>query len=406
MTKTRSVTNKARAARWGKRVLIALGAAVALLLALWVAIHRIPGLGPWLADAGRVVLGVDNVARLEAFAYSVQDRVLRVVRRGSAPEAHWELPPSADAGAPVVAVDVDAAPTADAAPTRPPWRPADVGRVSARFGTEVDGVWVPVGDPRRPEARPLLYKTQLHPDSSRPWAVVFVVAMEVSAVELHLVTGTVDPRPATQEGRKTKRSGLVAPEHRGSLVAAFNGGFKAEHGQYGLRTGSVTFVPPRAISCTVAGYEDGSLRVGVWKALEATQERMRFWRGTPPCLLDAGKRHAALWDEESRGWGAALGGETVIRRSALGVSAAGDVVFVALGDHTTARALADAVAHAGARDAAQLDVNYSFPRFVLFREVDGALEAETLFKGFVFEKTDYVERPSPRDFFYITRREG
>ncbi len=396
----RTKTPRGRGRRWAKR--LGIGALVVLLAvpAFWLAIHRIPGFGPWLADAGRVVLGVDNIARLQAFVYAIEDRVLKVVRRGSTPEAHWELPPQVPSSEPVVVMDAGS----EQPPPPPPWRPTDIGPVAKHFGSKVDGVWIPVEDPRRPEAPPLLYKTQLHPDRSRPWAVVFLVAMKLDQVELRLVTGTVDPRPATPEGRKAPRPGLVDPAHRDSLIGAFNGGFKAQHGQYGLFTAGVTFVPARSISCTIAGYEDGSVRVAVWTALQESQPAMRFWRGTPPCLIVSGKRHGGLWDEENRGWGAALDGETVIRRSALGLSEDREVLFIALGDHTTARALADGLIHAGVHDAAQLDVNYSFPRFVLFKHVDGKLEADTLFKGFVFERTDYVQSASPRDFFYLTRR--
>ncbi|MBK9000147.1 MAG: hypothetical protein IPM35_30890 [Myxococcales bacterium] len=392
---------KTRRARWLRRLSIALGASLASVIALWVAIHRVPGFGPWLADRGRSVLGVNAVARIEAFAYGVEDRLRRLARSGTAPEAAWELPaprasatpPPGDAGS-------------DAPPPPPPWRPKDVGALHPKVATPVDGVWVPVVDPRHPEAPPLLWKTQLHPDKTRPWAALFVVALEVAKVELHLVTGIVDPKPTTSAGREAKRPGRIDPAHRGRLLAAFNGGFKTEHGNYGLRTAGVTFVPARAISCTIAAYDDGTLRVGTWKALADAEARMRFWRGTPPCLFESGKRHASLWDEETRGWGAALEGETVIRRSALGLSASRDVLYVGLGDHTTARALADGMSHAGADAVAQLDVNYSFPKLVLFSEpTPGKLEAETLFKGFVFEKDDYAERASPRDFFYLTRRD-
>lgn len=386
---------RSRRARWLRRALLALGGSAAASVALFIAVHRIPGFGPWLADAGRSVLGVDAVARVEAFAYGVEDRLLRLTRGGAAPEPAWQLPPapSSSAGA-----------SPSAAPPPAAFRPKDVGPMHAKIATAVDGVWVPVADPRRPEAATRMWKTVLHPDKSRPWAAVYLVALEVAKVELHLVTGTVDPRPTTRAGHEAQRSGKIDPAHRARLLAAFNGGFKTEHGHYGLRTGGVTFVPPRDISCTIAGYADGSLGVGSWKTLATGEERMRFWRGTPPCLLESGKRHAALWDEEARGWGAALGGETVIRRSALGLSARRDVLFVGLGDYTTARALADAMGHAGADSVAQLDVNYSFPRFLLFSEpTPGKLEAETLFKGFVFEKGDYAEQASPRDFFYLTR---
>jgi hypothetical protein len=61
--------------------------------------------------------------------------------------------------------------------------------------------------------------------------------------------------------------------------------------------------------------------------------------------------------------------------------------------------------HAGAWDAAQLDVNWSYPKFLVFRSGEsGTLEAVGVFPGFVFQKDEYLRRPAPKDFFYLVRR--
>ena len=71
----------------------------------------------------------------------------------------------------------------------------------------------------------------------------------------------------------------------------------------------------------------------------------------------------------------------------------------------TAPAIADGMHHAGAHDIAELDVNWSFPKFLVFgRNAAGALEASSLFAGFVFTKNEYVRQRSARDFFYLARR--
>jgi hypothetical protein len=67
---------------------------------------------------------------------------------------------------------------------------------------------------------------------------------------------------------------------------------------------------------------------------------------------------------------------------------------------TTARALATGMQHAGAHDVAQLDVNHSYPKFVLYR--GGAGEALTAVRGFMVDRDEYVRKPSTRDFFYVT----
>jgi len=95
----------------------------------------------------------------------------------------------------------------------------------------------------------------------------------------------------------------------------------------------------------------------------------------------------------------------VIRRSAIGLSEDGRTLFVAISNHTTAPAIATAMQHAGATRVAQLDVNWSHTRFVVFDEVaSGARSARGLFEGFVTEPGMYTEQPYTRDFFYVTRR--
>jgi hypothetical protein len=61
--------------------------------------------------------------------------------------------------------------------------------------------------------------------------------------------------------------------------------------------------------------------------------------------------------------------------------------------------------HAGAVSIAELDVNWSYPKFLVYqRNAAGELEASTLFSGFVFDKDEYVRKRAPKDFFYVIRR--
>src|SRR6185312_6070794 len=145
----------------------------------------------------------------------------------------------------------------------------------------------------------------------RSYSAVAVVAIDLDRLGLSLVAGTVEPQSASVP--KAERPGLVPPEHFGDLVAAFNGGFKAEHGHYGMMLDGRTYLPPRKTSCTVALYRDGSLRVRTFSALEATVPDMVGYRQTPPCLVEQGEIHGTLQvAEDSHGWGAAIGGETII----------------------------------------------------------------------------------------------
>lgn len=397
-----------------RRILLGLAVAVpVLVLGLWIAIHRIVWLGPLLADTARSIVGPGPVAWLENVAYDLDDRVRRFRHGDDKPEAYWDVPsaqPTAQPKAP------DPAPSSNAqapAPTAAPpivarFRPSDVGPVLKEFSAPGDGVWVAIADPRALGEQPVLYKTLLHPDGNRSWATVAVVAADLQRLKLHLVAGTREPEGVTKGSEALVRTGLIAPEHHRHLVAAFNGGFKTIHGRYGMHIEGITLIPPRKDACTIAETNDGKLLIRSWKAVAEDEPKLVWWRQTPGCFIELGKKHAGLVTEDNTYWGAKIGGDTVIRRSAIGISEDGLTLFVGIGDFTTAPAIARAMAHAGAHNVAELDVNWSFPKLLLYEPrpstgSSGELIATPLCKGFEFTEDDYVRESSPRDFFYLTR---
>jgi hypothetical protein len=164
----------------------------------------------------------------------------------------------------------------------------------------------------------------------------------------------------------------------------------------------VELLPLQAGLCTIS--EAGALRIATWRRSDLVAPGA-WYRQTPPCMLERGMLHPGLANPESRKWGATLEGETVIRRSALALDRTGEIVYVGVSNATTARALALGMQSAGAWTVAQLDVNWSYPRFLLFpKDSAGVRHAQTLFKGFLFEPEQMLHEPSPRDFFYVTRR--
>lgn len=384
-----------------KRFLI--GSAIAapiLVIALWIAVHKIEWLGPLIANGLRAVIGTDRVAKLEDFVYGVEDRFNRWWKKDEKPKAYWEVPPDEPEPATIPA-------SADGgAPALPPFRPKDVGPVHATWSAPGDGKWVALKDVRRPGEPAHMYKTLLHPDKNRSWAELFVVAIDLRRAELFAVAGHHEPKSFEKEGMKYKRPALIAKEHHEGLLAAFNGGFMTEHGWYGMKVDGVTLVKPRDTACTVAMYDDGTLEIATYKTIADKEPRMKWYRQAPGCMYEDDKLHPGLAAPDSRAWGATLDGETVIRRSAIGLDASGKVLLVGISNHTTARAIADGMHHAGAIDVAQLDVNWSYPKFVLFEpgEAGPDLMAVPLAPGFEFSQDEYIRKRAIRDFFYLSRK--
>jgi hypothetical protein len=367
-----------------------------------VAIHRVPGFGPAVADGVRSVVGPGPVAWAEDVAYGVADRINLLVRGGSAPKTYWDTPlPPAAASRPVEGGDPsEGARAPDDAPPAfapPPFEPPFEGVASPG-----DGVWIPVQAPGD-EGRPAMWKSLVHPDPKRPFAAVAVVAMDLDALDLHLVAGTEEPK--SYRVPAADRHGLVPIHHRATAVALFNGGFKATHGNYGMMLGGQEFLPPRDIACTLALYADARIEIRTFSAIKERTHEMAYYRQTPPCLIERGEENPGLMLEFNRNWGATVSGETIIRRSAIGLDQAGRVLYYGLGDAVTAQSIGRAMKAVGAHDAAQLDVNYSYPRFLLVdtRGPEPSL-AEPLVPDIKFEPTDSIVGPSSRDFFYVTRK--
>jgi hypothetical protein len=409
----------------GLTFLGAMGAAVVL------AVHHVPQAGPMIANSLRSVIGIEAVARLEETVASVEDRVMRW--RAEPPRSLSSLSPD------IVGADVAAAPpvpappapapapsaemtvacfdpsdapadavTAPAAPPVPEPRafaPKNIKLPFPEVAAQGDGVWVPVADPEHPEAAPVMFKTLIHPDPERPYAELFIVAMPSAVIKLRSVPGTEEPATENPDVRSIAYRGFIPSDQRSELLAAFNGGFRAEHGHHGMMVDGVTLVPPRVDMCTVAGYEDGSLQIGTYSRLSALPQKPLWYRQSPRCMVEQGSLHPGLRDPNARGWGATLEGETVINRSAIALSEDGETLFVAVTNFTTARALALGMRAAGGHNVAQLDVNRSFPKFLLFpRDESGVRRPASLFKGFLFDREEMLDEPNPRDFFYVVRR--
>lgn len=301
--------------------------------------------------------------------------------------------------------------------------PRDVGPM--KHGRADDGRWTPVSthasasDPDDAGAitsasgdagvdDSILWKTVLHPDPAHLAAELYVVAIDAARVQLHAMAGAIDPEATVPAAKKAIRPAIVPAERQPRLLAGFNGGWKSEHGHYGMKTDGVLLANPNEAACTVLAYDDDdSVRIAPWRDVASTEPRMRFFRQTPACLVVGGVRHPGLSVEGTRNWGADQDGSPIIRRSAIGTNEKRTILFVGVSNPISAPALANGMMHAGAYDLAELDVNWSFPKFLIFRpspKSPASLDAESLFPTFVFDKGEYVRRRSPKDFFYLLRR--
>jgi hypothetical protein len=273
----------------------------------------------------------------------------------------------------------------------------------ARSAAAGDGTWKPI-DPASSKGGDdaTLWKAVVHPHTIRKDIEVTVVAIDLDRASLHLVAGTLEPE---QKGGP----GLVPTAAQASLIAVFNGGFKAKHGAFGMKVDGEVLLPPKEGACTVGILDDGTVRIGSWGSLGAAAGELFSYRQTPPCLVEAGAINAELLGgAKPRKWGMAEDGRLDVRRSALGLDASGKTLFYAMAEWSTPVEVAEAIKLAGAVAAAELDINWSYTKFLFFGrpspgaplEVTSALVPKTK-----HTRTGYVAKPAERDFFYIARRQ-
>jgi hypothetical protein len=281
--------------------------------------------------------------------------------------------------------------------------PADLEPPQPRSAKEGDGRWVRLGNPgdRAAEDPPLLYTTVIHPHPVSKFDSVTVVAIDLARTELHFVPGAGDPGADAL----APPAGLVPREHHDALLAVFNGGWLPKHGNWGMMARGTVLVPPKENGCTIGVYRDGRVRIGGWPALASDVEAMRAYRQTPPCMIENGKLHPWLEAKNDKPWGGHNPNDKTRRRSSVGIDASGRVLFYGFGIEVGAELLARGLLHAGAVAAAELDINWTWTRFLLYGTPGGELSiTSTLVPKMTHTKKGYVVRRDERDFFYLVRR--
>ncbi len=145
------------------------------------------------------------------------------------------------------------------------WPPPPIEPVLSNV-VEGEGEWIPVVDDpfvkSYPGAPPAFYQSFVRSDPERAYTRVYVTIWDPRQVQLHVMTGTQEPESATGETGRGR-----APRDRETLtrlVAGFNGGFQAMHGEFGMMSEGRVYLPPKPWAATVAVYDDGRVAMGSW----------------------------------------------------------------------------------------------------------------------------------------------
>ena len=372
MDHSHEVNSKPWRRRWPRVALLAGAVLVSLIIVLVVIPVVSPSTGAAIADDLRSIVGPEPVAVLESLSFRLKDTLKQIgyQANGTTSQVTWSDP--------------------SAAPT-------------------VEGGWQVFG--QMPRNQPVMERTSIKPDSSRPYAEAALVRIDLSQVELHVLPGVSEPE-AVAGVPPFPRPGRIPADVQasGKLLAAFNGGFKAVNGHYGMMTDQgVVLQPPLDSIATLAFYRDGRLRLGEWGRDITASADLVAYRQNCPLLLDAGQITPSVIQDNHRDWGTTIQNADATWRSGLGLSRDGHFLIYAAGDSLTVESLARALQLAGADFAMQLDINSLYTRFVTYRPADVKTSKYPVVAQKLLDQMPGLGQseflsPYDRDFFYITTR--
>ncbi len=382
----------------GALTLVSVSAMIALISAQ-------PSLAAQGADVLRDLIGNEPVAQLESIVFTAHDTMQqreydlgmeKPAAPWSAADALPNLTPMPTFTATSIAANPQRASDSAPAPARLPsaWQLSPVTHLGTLQG---EGIWSPYLRSRFGQA--IAYRTFLQPDPARPYSLIAVVAFDLSQTRLHYVLGSEEPSVSGGP----KGTGKIAADDRdnGSLLAAFNGGFKATHGHFGAMQNGLVALPALNGFAAVALYDDGRVRIGEWGKDILPSKNIVAWRENARLIIQNGQVSPRVAVDALSDWGGTISGSVVTWRSALGLGVDNRVLYYFAGPNLSMPTLARAMLAAGVQQGLLLDINASWVHFTAIRDVSGKLSADPLLPDMKSSVDRYL-RTSQRDFFYIT----
>jgi len=261
-----------------------------------------------------------------------------------------------------------------------------------------EGIWQPITDSRFANST-VLAKTFVRPDPARPYALVSLVKMNMSKLNIGVQAGTYYPGgPNGMPG-----PGFVPKsiQESNSLVAVFNGGFMAKDGHYGMIVGDKTYVPLRENLATLLIYTNGSAKFIDYQGQPLTNDVAAI-RQNGAFLIRNGIISPYI-ETTSDTWGRTTTNSMYTWRSGIGITKNGNLIY-AVGNSLIPSTLAKALKNAGAVDAMQLDINPFWVRYILYNSLgNGNYSYYPLLKDMQNGGYAYLHSYN-KDFFYIYKK--
>jgi hypothetical protein len=219
-----------------------------------------------------------------------------------------------------------------------------------------------------------------------------------------------------------------SPEVMRRVVAGFNGGFQAMHGEYGMQVSGVQYLPPKPYAATVMELRDGTTAFGSWPGTPDVPAEVMSYRQNLTALVEKGKFNPwgrTWWGGTPKGWE----DEIHTTRSGICLTSEGYVGYF-WGNSISADVLARSMIAARCSYGIHLDMNPGLAGFEFYnakpdtewqplgRKIEPDWEYEGTFKalpgwhyrarrmirGMMEQNFPQYIHVDARDFFYLTQR--
>ena len=403
------VAHRGRRLTWKRAFLFVIALLVVAAAALYPSRHNFTAQG---ADFSRKVIGDENTARVESWYFRFEDRVnklkYRIFGADSSPFASGQVrvefiphqPPQEIVYFIGAGAKAGTGLTPDTLGPLPVQLPKTIPlRDTLEAG---EGVWTTAGLPRSNPTDVLMAKTFIRPDKSRPFALVGILHIDTRRVRLHMTGGTGEPGGY----RGVKGPGIVPKDAYSELLAAWTGGFKGPHGNYGMYADGKEYVPLRNGLASAVVYKNGTVKLGQWGRDVAWSDDIESVRQNAVLLVDNGEISKRVTEgNDTWGYVNVNSAEFITWRSAVGLTKDGNLLMAA-GNSLSAETLAKALWAAGAYTAMQLDINSPYVLTSLYTPLpDGTVRAEKFMESMPDSPMRFV-RPHERDLMYVTLDES
>jgi len=254
-----------------------------------------------------------------------------------------------------------------------------------------EGHWIVVESDHAGAAQ--IATTTLRPDPKHPTLVAAVAWISQTTTRLQLVSGLREPG-----GGRGAAGATIPAADRSDVLAAFNSGYRMKDTPGGaLVEGRQVRTMQRGLA-TVAIRPDGTATVGAWGTDLDPAAPYSALRQNLHLMVVGGRVVNGVATNVGGRWGT-VANTLPTWRSGLGVTANGDLVYVAC-NQLTLGVLANTLIRGGAVTAMELDIHNGMVTFSLFTHEGGGVQGHKLLPNMPKSANRYLQ-PDWRDFFVV-----